>query len=169
MGKNYAIERAKFERQQRQQAEQYRKLGMDEEQIQTMYEFDLATVAKETHKDANKDNKCDTCGYAIPKDADATTSTPDSTQTSGDSSTPSDSDTSSVIEPTNDESQGTDSESQETNGEPEEEDNKKEDNDITDEDDGNGAWIWMVLAIVIVLAAVGAVTFIVIKRKKPNN
>ena len=127
------------------------------------------TVAKETHKDANKDNKCDTCGYAIPKDADATTSTPDSTQTSGDSSTPSDSDTSSVIEPTNDESQVTDSESQETNGEPEEEDNKKEDNDITDEDDGNGAWIWMVLAIVIVLAAVGAVTFIVIKRKKPNN
>lgn len=43
MGKNYAIERTKFERQQRQQAEQYRKLGMDEEQIQTMYEFDLAT------------------------------------------------------------------------------------------------------------------------------
>ena len=43
MGKNYAIERAKFERQQRQQAEQYRKLGMDEGQIQTMYEFDLAT------------------------------------------------------------------------------------------------------------------------------
>ena len=43
MGKNYAVERAKFERQQRQQAEQYRKLGMDEEQIQTMYEFDLAT------------------------------------------------------------------------------------------------------------------------------
>ena len=43
MGKNYAIERAKFERQQRQQAELYRKLGMDEEQIQTMYEFDLAT------------------------------------------------------------------------------------------------------------------------------
>ena len=43
MGKNYAIERAKFERQQRQQVEQYRKLGMDEEQIQTMYEFDLAT------------------------------------------------------------------------------------------------------------------------------
>ena len=43
MGKNYAIERAKFEHQQRQQAELYRKLGMDEEQIQTMYEFDLAT------------------------------------------------------------------------------------------------------------------------------
>ena len=43
MGKNYAIERAKFERQQRQQAELYRKLGRDEEQIQTMYEFDLAT------------------------------------------------------------------------------------------------------------------------------
>ena len=43
MGKNYAIERAKFERQQRRQAEQYRQLGMDEEQIQTMYEFDLAT------------------------------------------------------------------------------------------------------------------------------
>ena len=43
MGKNYAIERAKFERQQRQQAEQYRKLGMDEGQIQAMYEFDLDT------------------------------------------------------------------------------------------------------------------------------
>lgn len=43
MGKNYAIERAKFERQQRRQAEQYRQLGMDEGQIQAMYEFDLAT------------------------------------------------------------------------------------------------------------------------------
>ena len=43
MGKNYAIERAKFERQQRRQAEQYRKLGMDEGQIQAMYEFDLDT------------------------------------------------------------------------------------------------------------------------------
>ena len=43
MGKNYAVERAKFERQQRQQAEQYRKLGMDEGQIQAMYEFDLDT------------------------------------------------------------------------------------------------------------------------------
>ena len=43
MGKSYAMERAKFERQQRQQAEQYRKLGMDEEQIQTIYEFDLDT------------------------------------------------------------------------------------------------------------------------------
>ena len=43
MGKNYAIERAKFERQQRRQAEQYRKLGMDEGQIQAMYAFDLDT------------------------------------------------------------------------------------------------------------------------------
>ena len=43
MGKNYAIQRAKFERQQRQQAEQYRQLGMDEGQIQAMYEFDLDT------------------------------------------------------------------------------------------------------------------------------
>lgn len=58
------------------------------------------TVAKETHKDTNKDNKCDTCGYAIPKDADATTSTPDSTQTTDDTSIPADSNDSSVITPT---------------------------------------------------------------------
>lgn len=41
MGKSYAMERAKFERQQRQQAELYRRLGMDEGQIQAMYDFDL--------------------------------------------------------------------------------------------------------------------------------
>lgn len=41
MGWNNGLERKRFEARQRKQAEEYRKLGMTEEQIQTMYEFDL--------------------------------------------------------------------------------------------------------------------------------
>ena len=41
MGWNNAYERKKFEAKQKKQAEEYRALGMTEEQIQIMYEFDL--------------------------------------------------------------------------------------------------------------------------------
>ena len=41
MGWNTAYERKKFEAKQKKQAEEYRALGMSEEQIQIMYEFDL--------------------------------------------------------------------------------------------------------------------------------
>ena len=41
MGWNNAYERKKFEAKQKKQAEEYRALGMSEEQIQIMYEFDL--------------------------------------------------------------------------------------------------------------------------------
>lgn len=41
MSWNNAYERKKFEAKQKKQAEEYRALGMTEEQIQTMYEFDL--------------------------------------------------------------------------------------------------------------------------------
>ena len=41
MSWNDGYERRKFEARQKKQAEEYRALGMTEEQIQTMYEFDL--------------------------------------------------------------------------------------------------------------------------------
>lgn len=41
MSQNNAYERKKFEAEQNKQAEEYRALGMTEEQIKTMYEFDL--------------------------------------------------------------------------------------------------------------------------------
>jgi DNA-directed RNA polymerase specialized sigma subunit len=41
MSWNDGYERRKFEAKQKKQAEEYRALGMTEEQIQTMYEFDL--------------------------------------------------------------------------------------------------------------------------------
>ena len=41
MSWNNAYERKKFEAKQKKQAEEYRALGMTEEQIQIMYEFDL--------------------------------------------------------------------------------------------------------------------------------
>ena len=42
MSWNNRYERKKFEAKQKKQAEEYRKLGMTEEQIKEMYEFDLA-------------------------------------------------------------------------------------------------------------------------------
>lgn len=42
MGWNDGIERKKFETRMKKQAEEYRAAGMTEEQIQAMYEFDLA-------------------------------------------------------------------------------------------------------------------------------
>ena len=41
MGWNNGNETICFEKKQKKQAEEYRKLGMTEEQIQTMYEFDM--------------------------------------------------------------------------------------------------------------------------------
>lgn len=41
MGWNNGLERKRFEARQKKQAEEYRKLGMTEEQIRAMYEFDL--------------------------------------------------------------------------------------------------------------------------------
>lgn len=41
MSWNNGYERAKFEAKQKKQAKEYRKLGMSEEQIKAMYEFDL--------------------------------------------------------------------------------------------------------------------------------
>ena len=42
MSWNNGYERRKFEAEQKKQAEEYRALGMSEEKIQAMYEFDLA-------------------------------------------------------------------------------------------------------------------------------
>ena len=42
MSWNNAYEKRKFEEKQKKQAEKYRALGMTEEQIKEMYEFDYA-------------------------------------------------------------------------------------------------------------------------------
>ena len=47
MGWNNAYETKKFEAKQKKQAEEYRALGMTEEQIQAMYEFDLEQFKSE--------------------------------------------------------------------------------------------------------------------------
>ncbi len=47
MSWNDGYERRKFEAKQKKQAEEYRALGMTEEQIQTMYEFDLEQFKSE--------------------------------------------------------------------------------------------------------------------------
>ena len=47
MSWNDGYERRKFEAKQKKQAEEYRELGMTEEQIQTMYEFDLEQFKSE--------------------------------------------------------------------------------------------------------------------------
>ncbi|MDD6478725.1 MAG: hypothetical protein PUF48_02785 [Oscillospiraceae bacterium] len=109
------------------------------------------TVAKEAHKDQNKDNKCDVCEYAIPKKGDDT-STP--VEPTPDSSTPETPDSSNQTD--TDDSQKTDAET----------DDKTEHNKETD-GKKNGALIWIILAAVVVLVAGGAITFIVLKKK--NN
>ena len=97
----------------------------------------MITVAKEAHKDVNKDNKCDVCGYAIPK-----------------STKPSDSEEPITSEPS-------DSEFKEAV------DNTDEDKDSKDKEDGkSSALIWIILGGVVLLAAAGAVVFIVLKKKK---
>ena len=47
MGWNNAYETKKFEAKQKKQAEEYRALGMTEEQIKEMYEFDLEQLKSE--------------------------------------------------------------------------------------------------------------------------
>ena len=47
MSWNNAYETKKFEAKQKKQAEEYRALGMTEEQIQAMYEFDLEQFNRE--------------------------------------------------------------------------------------------------------------------------
>ena len=47
MSWNNGYERRKFEARQKKQAEEYRTLGMSEEQIQAMYEFDLEQFKSE--------------------------------------------------------------------------------------------------------------------------
>lgn len=102
------------------------------------------TVAKEAHKDQNKDNKCDVCAYAIPK---ADISTPDQTTSSNPSTNETQSSIATDTETDNSTPQDNNSELKENNG-------------------NSSTWIWIVLAIVIVLAAAGAVVFIVLKKKK---
>jgi len=110
------------------------------------------TVAKEAHKDQNKDNKCDICSYAIPKANDTTTSVPETTKPTESKPTTSNPDNNtSAADPTDSESQETD-----VNTEQEKENSDKD----------SGILIWIILGAVVVLAAAGAVVFIVIKKKK---
>ena len=113
----------------------------------------IITVAKEAHKDQNKDNKCDICSYAMPKANDTTASVPETTKPTESEPTISnpDNDTSSDADMTDNESQETDV-------------NIEQEKEHSDKD--SGILIWIILGAVVALAAGGAVTFIVIKKKK---
>lgn len=75
MSWNNGLERKKFEKRQSVLAEQYRAVGMTEEQIQKMYEFDLAVFRSEriyyTHTQAleirfdDDDGECDISNYLL--------------------------------------------------------------------------------------------------------
>ena len=119
------------------------------------------TVAKEAHKDQNKDNKCDVCAYAIPQ---TDSSTPgNSTTSEPDESTPS-SGTTSESEPdvsVEENSTPTDASAESSTTQDSDTDGGQK------KDDGNnGVWIWIVLAVVVVLAAGAGVVFVVLKKKK---
>lgn len=117
------------------------------------------TVAKEAHKDQNKDNKCDVCAYAILK---ADISTPDQTTSSKPSTNDSTQSKPTTSEPDTNETQSSIATDMETDNS-----TPQDNNSELKENNGNsGTWIWIVLAIVIVLAAAGAVVFIVLKKKK---
>ncbi len=113
-------------------------------------------VSNEAHKDVNKDNKCDVCGYAIPVTnapvtsnpvtSTPTTSTP--TQQAPTASTPDEAVSESEPEDTDASTTG---DNVDTDGE-----NEK----------GNGLILWIIIGAVVVLAAGGAVTFILLKKKK---
>lgn len=107
-------------------------------------------VAKEAHKDQNKDNKCDVCKYAISKEGNDT-STP--VKSTPNSSTP---DSDKQVD--TDDSQNSDTET-----EAKTEYNKKSDGKK------NGALVWIILGGVVILAAAGAVVFIILKKKKVNK
>ena len=113
----------------------------------------MITVAKEAHKDVNKDNKCDVCSYAIPKANDTTASVPETTKPTESKPTISnpDNDTSSDADMTDNESQETDV-------------NIEQEKEHSDKD--SGILIWIILGAVVLLAAAGAVVFIVLKKKK---
>lgn len=117
------------------------------------------TVAKEAHKDQNKDNKCDVCAYAIPK---ADISTPDQTASSKPSTNDSTQSKPTTSAPDTNETQSSIATDTETDNS-----TPQDNNSELKENNGNSStWIWIVLAIVIVLAAAGAVVFIVLKKKK---
>ena len=118
------------------------------------------TVAKEAHKDTNKDNKCDVCRYAIPK-SNNTTSTPDSVPST-------DKPTSSSVSNEPVTSNPSDSKSEETNGNIESESKDIINNDKEDEDNKEGILIWIILGSVVLLAVGGAVIFVVLKKKQNN-
>lgn len=127
------------------------------------------TVAKEAHKDQNKDNKCDVCSYKLST-TDTTSKPTDTTPNDGTSSTP---DTSSQPDaPSNDEPQtpSTDttvSDTEETVSEVE--DNTEDTNDNSEskgqDDNDSFPWIWVIVTAVVVIAG-GAVAFVLIKKKK---
>lgn len=134
------------------------------------------TVNKEAHKDANKDNKCDTCGYVIPKEETPVTSTPNTStpNTSTDIS-------SGDKEPTtNNPTDGTVSEEEHTTPELDEttgavvgneSDKDVVNNEDTDkgntekENDDSFPWLIVLLAAAVVILG-GVVVVLIIKKKK---
>lgn len=106
------------------------------------------TVAKEAHKDANKDKKCDVCSYtldAVSKDTSSNDKDANKTNTTNENTT----DT-----------------SVKTDGSAPTEETATADDDITTDDDNDGIspLIWIIVAVVII--AGGILAFIFIKKSK---
>ena len=125
------------------------------------------TVEKEAHKDKNKDNKCDVCGYAIPKEETPSTSTPTTSDTPT-TGTPSTDTTPSDSTPTTSEPQTSTPEVEPPQDTEVEDATQDVDTDTTDDnqDDESSAWIWIVVAAVVVLGGCAVVAIVLIKKKK---
>lgn len=121
------------------------------------------TVEKEAHKDANKDNKCDTCGYAIPKEETPTTSTPSQNDTPT-TSTPSTGTTSQDTTPSV--PAPPESSDTTTSDDTVAKDTSTDTTDNSEQNDPSYAWIWIVIVAVIVLGGGTLTAVVLIKKKK---
>ncbi|MBE7064383.1 MAG: hypothetical protein E7384_01000 [Ruminococcaceae bacterium] len=116
------------------------------------------TMAKEAHKDQNKDNKCDVCSYAIPQNVNPTTSPSGDTQEPVNSSVPTETNNPPATQAPADEPKATEDTADKGN-------NDKKDDSKNDKKN-NGALIWIIIGAVAVLAAGGVIVFVVLKKKK---
>jgi len=129
----------------------------------------VVTVAKEAHKDANKDNKCDVCSYLIPVETEKTevTTVPQTTGVTGpapvETTNTAESTTDTPEQTTGSNNETTSAKSKETTGTPE-----TDGSDVKNDDD-NGPVVWIILVVALVLVAGAVVAFVVLKKKKATK
>ena len=121
---------------------------------------------KQMHANSDADGKCDICGYQLTIEA------PEDTTTSGDATTdptqkPTDSTNKptdgTTEEPTDGASEPSDSE---TTGAPSTDGNSEQTDNA---DKNNGALLWIILGVVIVIAVGAAITIVILKKKRAKK